>query len=126
MKYKFLIEKTKSGYSAYEIKSPIYTTGVTIHDLRINTLEAIHLFEQELKNKKQTKTSELQFEIDFKQFFEYYKVINSKHLANRIGMNESLLSQYVNGKKKPSKKQVERIIDGLHEIGKELTELVLV
>ena len=68
----------------------------------------------------------IHFEIDFKQFFEYYKVINSKHLAKRIGMNESLLSQYVNGKKQPSKKQIERIIDGLHEIGKELTELILV
>ena len=126
MKYKFLIEKTKTGYSAYELKSPIYTTGTTIHELRINALEAINLYEEDLKRKKQTKISELQFEIDFKQFFEYYKVINSKHLAKRIGMNESLLSQYVNGKKKPSKKQVERIIDGLHEIGKELTELVLV
>jgi predicted RNase H-like HicB family nuclease len=126
MKYKFLIEKTKTGYSAYELKSPIYTTGTTIHELRINALEAVNLYEEDLKRKKQTKISELQFEIDFKQFFEYYKVINSKHLAKRIGMNESLLSQYVNGKKKPSKKQVERIIDGLHEIGKELTELVLV
>jgi len=41
-------------------------------------------------------------------------------------MNQSLLSQYVNGKKKPSKKQVERIVDGLHDIGKELIELTLV
>ena len=64
--------------------------------------------------------------IDFKQFFEFYKVINAKHLAHRIGMNESLLSQYVTGKKKPSKKQIERIIDGLHEIGKELMEITLV
>ena len=37
-----------------------------------------------------------------------------------------LLSQYVNGKKNPSKKQVNRIVDGLHEIGKELLELTLV
>ena len=41
-------------------------------------------------------------------------------------MNETLLSQYVNGIKKPSKKQVNRIVDGLHEIGRELMELTLV
>ncbi|MFN8320315.1 MAG: hypothetical protein U0V54_12930, partial [Saprospiraceae bacterium] len=68
----------------------------------------------------------IELELDFKQFFEYYKVINAKHLAGRIGMNETLLSQYVNGIKKPSKKQVNRIVDGLHEIGRELMELTLV
>jgi len=125
MKYKFVIEKTKTGYSAYEINLPIFTVGNSIHDLRINTLEAVNLHEEDLK-KKTKRSTDIHFEIDFKQFFDYYKVINSKHLAKRIGMNESLLSQYVNGKKLPSKKQVERIIDGLHEIGKELTELILV
>ena len=91
----------------------------------LNALEAVNLFEED-SNKKQSSANDLQFEIDFKQFFEYYKVINSKHLAQRIGMNETLLSQYVNGKKNPSKQQIERIIGGLHEIGKELTELILV
>ena len=125
MKYKFVIERSKSGYSAYEKKSPIFTYGDTIYEMRLNALEAVNLYEEEFDTKPST-IKNLSFEIDFKQFFDYYKVINSKYLAKRIGMNESLLSQYVNGKKNPSKKQVERIIDGLHEIGKELTELVLV
>jgi len=125
MKYKFVIERSKTGYSAYEKKSPIFTYGDTIHEMQLNALEAVNLYEEEFDNKLST-INNLSFEIDFKQFFDYYKVINSKYLAKRIGMNESLLSQYVNGKKNPSKKQVERIIDGLHEIGKELTELVLV
>ena len=125
MGYKFIIERSKTGYSAYEKKKPIFTTGKSIHELRLNALEAVNLFEED-SNKKQSSANDLQFEIDFKQFFEYYKVINSKHLAQRIGMNETLLSQYVNGKKNPSKRQIERIIDGLHEIGQELTELILV
>lgn len=125
MKYKFVIERSKTGYSAYEKKLPIFTYGDTIHEMRLNALEAVNLYEEE-SDKKPSTINNLSFEIDFKQFFDYYKVINSKYLAKRIGMNESLLSQYVNGKKNPSKKQVERIIDGLHEIGKELTELVLV
>ncbi|HZV70605.1 MAG TPA: hypothetical protein VFG10_13720 [Saprospiraceae bacterium] len=62
-------------------------------------------------------------EVDLKQFFKYYRVINAKFLAERIGMNESLLSQYVKGRKKPSRQQIERIINGINEIGIELSEL---
>ncbi len=123
-KYKFIIEKSKTGYSAFESKLPIFTTGKTMLELQKNALEATNLFLED--DSTAAKLSQLEFELDFKQFFEYYKVINSKHLAARIGMNESLLSQYVNGKKKPSKKQVERIVDGLHQIGQELIELTLV
>ncbi len=124
MKFKFIVERTRTGYSAYEQNHPIFTTGDTILELQMNALEASNLYMEE-QGKKVTR-SNLDFEIDFKQFFEFYKVINAKYLAQRIGMNESLLSQYVTGKKKPSKKQVERIIDGLHEIGKELLEINLV
>ena len=124
MKYLFTIEKTKTGYSAYESNKPIFTTGSTILELRENALESILTYEDDLE--KQILPEDVKFEIDFKQFFEYYKFINSKHLAQRIGMNESLLSQYVNGIKKPSRRQLERIIDGLHDIGRELTELNLV
>ena len=125
MKYRFIVEISKTGYSAFELKKPIYTTGDSIHQLKVNALEAIHLLE-EGSSKKLSNSSDLVFEIDFQQFFEYYKVINAKHLAKRIGMNETLLSQYVNGRKKPSTHQVKRIMDGLHEIGKELTQLNLV
>lgn len=124
MKFKFIVERTRTGYSAYEQNHPIFTTGDTILELQMNALEASNLYMEE-QGKRLTR-SNLDFEIDFKQFFEFYKVINAKHLAQRIGMNESLLSQYVTGKKKPSKKQVGRIIDGLHQIGKELLEINLV
>ena len=122
-KYKFIIERTSTGYSAYEDELPVFTTGKTILELQNNAVEALELYFEEYGRKIDLK--HIDFEIDLKQFFEYYKVINAKHLAIRIGMNESLLSQYVTGKKKPSKKQVERIIDGLHEIGKELMEINL-
>lgn len=46
-------------------------------------------------------------------------------LSERIGMNHTLLSQYANGRKKPSPKQKERIMEGIHEIGRELTEISL-
>ncbi|HRX29318.1 MAG TPA: hypothetical protein P5235_08010 [Saprospiraceae bacterium] len=121
---RFIIEKTKTGYSAYCFDKPIYTTGQTIHELQLNVLEALNLYFEELG--KIATSKDIELELDFKQFFDYYKVINAKHLAGRIGMNETLLSQYVNGIKKPSRKQVNRIVEGLHEIGRELMELTLV
>jgi DNA-binding transcriptional regulator YdaS (Cro superfamily) len=50
-------------------------------------------------------------------------VINAKFLAKKIGMNPTLLSQYVQGRKKPSETQTEKILAGIHQIGKELTEI---
>jgi len=66
---------------------------------------------------------DLKFEIDFQQFFQYYRVINAKFLAKKIGMNPTLLSQYVQGRKKPSENQTEKILSGIHQIGKELMEI---
>jgi transcriptional regulator with XRE-family HTH domain len=44
-------------------------------------------------------------------------------LATQVGMNPSLLSQYINGKKKPSAKQMERLTTGLHDLAKELKSI---
>ena len=119
-----IIEKTDTGFSAYSSKNSIYTTGKTMQELVKNAYEAANLYFEE----KDTKINyeNLKFEIDFKQFFQYYKVINSKFLAEKIGMNPTLLSQYVKGHKKPSEKQTEKIIKGIHQIGQELTEINLI
>ena len=123
-KIKMIVEKTDTGFSAFAESNPIYTTGRTIPELFENALEAANLcFEEE----NLTITQEnIKFEIDFKQFFQYYKVINAKFLANKIGMNPSLLSQYIQGRKKPSDMQTEKIIMGIHQIGLELSEINLI
>jgi DNA-binding transcriptional regulator YdaS (Cro superfamily) len=69
---------------------------------------------------------QIKFEIDFKQFFQYYRVLNAKFLAERIGMHPTLLSQYIQGKKKPSKKQTNKILSGIQKVGKELAEINLI
>ena len=122
--FKFIIEKTNTGYSAFEKDTPIFTSGLTMLELQHGALEATNLYLEEYN--RSTTLDQIDFEIDFRQFFEFYKIINAKHLAARIGMNDTLLSQYINGKKKPSKKQINRIVDGLHDIGKELIDLTLV
>jgi hypothetical protein len=123
-KITMIVEKTKTGFSAFSKEYPIYTTGKTIPELINNAFEAYELFFED-NNIKATKEN-LKFEIDFKQFFQYYKVINSKFLAEKIGMNPTLLSQYVQGHKKPSESQTEKILYGIHQIGKELSEINLI
>lgn len=117
------VEKTDTGFSAYSVDYPVFTTGLTIPELMSNTYEATELFFEDEAVKVQPK--DIIFEIDFQQFFKYYKVINAKFLAEKIGMNETLLSQYVQGHKKPSAKQTERILNGIHQIGLELSGINL-
>lgn len=123
-KVKVIVEKTNTGFSAYCDDYPIFTTARTIPELTDNALEAANLYFED----KQIELTydNLKFEIDFKQFFQYYKVLNSKFLADKIGMNPSLLSQYVQGHKKPSEKQTEKILSGIHQIGEELSEINLI
>jgi len=119
-----IVEKTDSGFSAYSEEYPIFTTGKTIPDLIDNAYEAVNFYfeDQDI----QVSHENMKFEIDFKQFFQYYRVLNAKFLAEKIGMDPTLLSQYVQGRKKPSDKQTEKILMGIHQIGQELSEINLI
>lgn len=117
------VEKTDTGFSAFAEDYPIFTTGKSIPELINNTYEATGLYFEEEKSKLDHQN--IKFEIDFQQFFKYYKVINANFLAEKIGMNPSLLSQYVQGHKKPSARQTEKILQGIHQIGQELSEINL-
>ena len=123
-KIKMVVEKTETGFSAFSEEYPVYTTGRTITELIDNAYEASNLYFED--QNIQISHENLKFEIDFKQFFQYYKVINSKFLASKIGMNPTLLSQYVQGHKKPSESQTEKILSGIQQIGKELSEINLI
>ena len=123
-KIKMMLEKTDTGFSAFSEEYPIYTTGRTIPELMDNALEAANLCVED--DNVIIAQEDLKFDIDFKQFFQYYRVINARFLAVKIGMNPTLLSQYVQGRKKPSETQTEKILLGIHQIGRELSEINLI
>lgn len=123
-KINITVEKTDTGYSAYAEDMSVFTTGKDISELYINLLEALNLAYEELGYK--VTAENLKLNLDLKQFFQYYKVLNANFLAKRIGMNPTLLSQYVRGKKHPSSKQTDKIIRGIQSIGKELADISLV
>lgn len=119
-----ILERTRTGFSAYAQEYPIYTSAETIPELLNNAFEAANLYFEE--ETILIAHENIMFEIDFKQFFKYYRVLNSNFLAKRIGMDPTLLSQYVQGHKKPSDKQRDKILSGIHQIGKELSEINLI
>ncbi len=123
-KIKVIAEKTDTGFSAYAVDYPVFTTGKNFSELLKNIVEALNLYFEDDGIRVQTKN--INFEIDIKQFFQHYRVINAKFLAERISMNPTLLSQYVQGKKKPSPHQTDKILKGINQIGRELAELSLV
>ncbi len=124
-KINLTVEKTSTGFSAYAENYPVYTTGSTMTELKNNIVEALNLYNEELNLPKVTE-SQIAVNLDLPQFFEYFKVINAKALSSRVGMNQSLLAQYVGGQKTPSHKQVQKILAGIRELGKELSDLEFV
>jgi predicted RNase H-like HicB family nuclease len=124
-KLKVIVEKTSTGYSAYADKYPIYTTGRDVKELENNIIEAINFHLRESGEKTTIFRKNLVFSFSIPSLFQLYP-INLKHFAQRIGMNYTLLSQYVQGRKKPSEKQTEKIVEGLQEVGRELSEVDIV
>ncbi len=115
--------KEDIGYSATASVKDIHinTEGETLEELKENIVEAVNL---SLKDKGFAyKVDEIILKPDLQSFFDFYKVINAKALSQRIGMNQSLLAQYIKGIKKPSPSQAERILKGVQQVGKELASI---
>ena len=54
------------------------------------------------------------------RFFLMHKEINVAEFARLMGLNPTLLRNYINGFKKPSKEREQEIMDFIHKIGKEM------
>ncbi|MEX1003139.1 MAG: XRE family transcriptional regulator [Crocinitomicaceae bacterium] len=120
---KLQIIKENLGYTAvgqWKERS-LVTCGDNWEELQQMIVEMVNLAFEDLGY---TYTiEEIKFEYDLESFFDFYKVINAKALSERIGMNQSLLAQYIKGIKKPSVDQTKRILQGVQQIGRELSEV---
>jgi len=113
----FHIEKTRTGFSAFSDDLPIFTTGKSMPQLFSNLEEAIALYFEDAPRKK------FVYQIQFTDFFLQYRILNAKILAQRIDLHPTLLSQYIRGVKPLSTEQGLRIVQGIQQIGKELSGL---
>ena len=64
------------------------------------------------------------FKYDLWAFFDKFPM-NATLVAKQIGINASLMRQYIAGHKQPSKKRVEQIQEGIRNIGKQLSDISL-
>jgi len=117
------ITKEDLGYSAHALVNniSINTQGDNFEELKAAIVEAVNLAFEDKGFVYSIDEIKMTYELG--SFFDFYKVINAKALSERIGMNQSLLAQYIKGIKKPSPVQTKRIIQGVHQIGKELSEI---
>ncbi len=115
--------KEEVGYSAYTNVGNdfIGTQGNTFSELRAMILEVVNL---SFEDKGFVYAiDEIGLKYDLESFFAFYKIINAKALSERVGMDKTLLSQYIKGVKKPSSAQTRRILKAVQEVGRELTEV---
>jgi predicted RNase H-like HicB family nuclease len=127
-----ILEKTSSGYSAYiEGLDGVAATGRTVQEVKRNISEAFLMHIDGLKEDGELpdfldnpENRTLTFNIDIETFFSWYSGIITKAGISKIAnINQSLVSQYAMGIKKPGPKQRRKIEEKLHEFGKELIEI---
>lgn len=68
---------------------------------------------------------EMTFKYDIWAFFDKFP-ISITPLAKRMGVNPSLMRQYVSGNRKPSQKRLKEIEAAIHDFAKELSTVSLV
>ncbi|MBR6196542.1 MAG: DUF2442 domain-containing protein [Bacteroidaceae bacterium] len=57
------------------------------------------------------------------RLFLTHPELNASAIARRVGISQSLMAQYINGTKKPSKDRENLILDTVRTIGSELTTI---
>lgn len=128
-----IIEKSKSGFSAYlpDLQGCV-SSSKTIDELKLNISEAIkfHLegiAEDGLPIPEIFKGEYLlQYSFDLETFLNYYNHIFTRRALSKLtGINESLLSQYASGLKHPRPAQSKKIEVGLHQLANELLQVSL-
>jgi predicted RNase H-like HicB family nuclease len=123
-----IVEKTGTGYSAYVPDVPgIATAADSFDELRENVKELVDVY-IETAREYGDPISELfkgdytcEFKFDIQAFMQWMsKVMSQRGLAEIAEMNESLISQYASGIKKPGNKQLHRIESAIHRFADDL------
>jgi hypothetical protein len=70
---------------------------------------------------------EFNFKYDMASFLSYYsKILSLSGLEKLTGVNQGQLSHYVTGRRKPSKKTVQKIEEELHNFAEEISQIEFV
>lgn len=126
-----VIGKSKDYYGAASDNCDgIYAAGESIEAVKADTYEAIRLIKKNLPEDRWPAQIKGEFEIEWKfdvpSFLEYYSGFMSLAGMEKItGINQKQLSNYLNHRAVPRKKQADRIIMGIHRFAQELLSITL-
>jgi len=126
-----VIEKSSDYMWAYsESCDGIYAAGESVEEVKADTEKAIGLIKAELPEERWPAPLrgdyEIEWKLDAQSFLEYYKGFMSLSGLEKItGVNQKQLSNYLNHRATPRRKQAERINDGLHRFARELLSVTL-
>jgi hypothetical protein len=115
------VEKTEHGFRAYCLDFPIATEAISILELKeliykkVGDFCVIHQISiDKLK---------LKFDLDLKQYFQFYKLLHPKFVASELGLSPTVFSGFLQGKEQPSSDEMKQIVIGMAKIGRDLAEL---
>lgn len=126
-----VVEKSKDYYDAYsENCDGIYAAGGSIEEVKKDVESAIAAIKNNLPQEQwpnQIKSDyEIEYKLDVQSFLEYYKGYMSLSGLEKItGINQKQLSNYLNNRSKPRRRQAEKINEGLRNFAKELLSITL-
>ncbi|MBS1937123.1 MAG: hypothetical protein JSS84_04850 [Bacteroidetes bacterium] len=127
MKKQVKVERGADGYAAAfsERGFTIVGTGNSLAEIEASLQDGIDSAasistDEDLEYWKQLR---IELSLDVPSIFAHFGTLNVKAFAERIGMNRSLLQQYVSGKKMPGETQSIRILKGINDLGREYLAL---
>ena len=125
------ISASKDMFGAFsENCEGIYAAGDTIEATKADTYEAIRLIKKNLPEERWPEQIKGEYEIEWKfdvpSFLEYYgSIMSLAGMEHLTGINQKQLSNYLNHRAVPRRKQADRIINGMHKFARELLSITL-
>ena len=130
MNYKAVIEKGNDGkYSIYVPDMKQYalngqgdSVAEAKKDMLLSLSELVEMYQEDgVEIPTEINNPSFEYQYDMASVFDYFNWINVSKLAEKVGMNASLLRQYRSGLAFASEKQCEKIQTLLHQLGNELS-----
>jgi predicted RNase H-like HicB family nuclease len=126
-----ILEKSEDNYSAYiPALDGCVATGDSLHQVKQRIEEAVEFHLDGMKEEgldiPELFQSDYNFlyKIDIESLFDWFSgVLTKSGISKLTGMNQSLISQYANGLKKPSSKQTRKIEEAIHNFGEDLLSI---
>lgn len=128
------IEKDNDGtFIAYNVDESPYTLigrGGTVKEAKadfMNSIQEVKVIEEEREGAAAPILSAAPvFKFDLSSLFEYYSMLNVSAFARYLGINETLMRQYKKGNTYISDAQLQKIENGIHQLGTDFLGLRLV